>query len=483
MRPDFPMILRFLRSRALWAAVILAAMAWVFFQGVEIHVPKRPTGSLADISALADRDDLNVLFIVVDTLRADHLSAYGYERETSPILDRLADTGVRFANVTAQSTWTKTSMASLWTSTYPTTNRITRQFDALPPEVRMPAEILGEAGFFSAGIYRNGWLDKTFGFDQGFEVYSNPAPVRTAARMRQVDPSEGGEPRSTDWDVTSSASEFLELYGSERFFLYLHYMDAHQYVYESRSSLFGQQFKDSYDNAIHWTDRNVAEVLAKLEGLDIMDRTLVVIASDHGEAFGEHRTEGHARNLYREVVATPLIILLPFFLETGVVVEAPVENIDIWPTIFELVGLPIPAGSQGQSLVPLMMGEKGDPERFQRAYLDRNWGHDAPPRPMVSIAQGDHRLITWEDGTRLELFDHGADPREQVNLAVDESERTAELLEEANVLLEGSPPPWNAEPTQVEIDDVKLGILKALGYVVDDKGERERAPEPEPAPH
>jgi arylsulfatase A-like enzyme len=126
---------------------------------------------------MAEREDLNVLFLVIDTLRADRLGMYGYSRDTSPKFDRWASTGVRFDRHLAQSSWTKASMASLWTSLYPMRTGVTRYDDVLAEEAVMAAERFSDAGFRTIGIYRNGWVAPTFGFDQGFDVYTH-APRR-----------------------------------------------------------------------------------------------------------------------------------------------------------------------------------------------------------------------------------------------------------------------------------------------------------------
>ena len=123
----------------------------------------------------------NVLLIVLDTVRADHVGYHGYERKTSPTLDFAVSSGVRFAHVQSQSSWTKASMASLWTGRYPRRTGVTRFPDAVPDEAVLPAERLREAGFKTGGIFRNGWVEANFGFHQGFELYIRPSPSRTPA--------------------------------------------------------------------------------------------------------------------------------------------------------------------------------------------------------------------------------------------------------------------------------------------------------------
>ena len=169
------------------AAIVLAYLS-TFIEIGSRDWDTRPRGSVEDISRLRERGDLNVLFVLIDTLRADRLGSYGYERDTSPTLDRLARSGVRFERQLAQSSWTKSSMASLWTGLYPARTGINRYDDVIPGDARMPAEILRDAGFHTVGLYRNGWVAPTFGFDQGFEVYQHPGsaplPRTCASRTR-----------------------------------------------------------------------------------------------------------------------------------------------------------------------------------------------------------------------------------------------------------------------------------------------------------
>ena len=170
--------------RLLLGVGVIAILFVVFFVEIRFGDP-RSLGSADDIEGLAQRDDLNVLFILVDTLRAHRLGSYGYERDTSPTIDALAADGVRFARHLAQSSWTKCSMASLWTALYPARSRITRFEDVIPETATLPAEILREAGFRTSGLYRNGWVAPNFGFAQGFEIYHSPRPGPVAASVRR----------------------------------------------------------------------------------------------------------------------------------------------------------------------------------------------------------------------------------------------------------------------------------------------------------
>jgi arylsulfatase A-like enzyme len=447
------------------ALVLVVAVASQF----KLALPSRPVGSVADLDLLRERSDVNVVFFLIDTLRADHLSCYGSERETTPTIDFLAKTGVRFAHVQSQSSWTKVSMASLWTGSYPRRTGIQRFPDALPPEATLPAEIFKAAGFRTAGIFRNGWLSANFGFDQGYDLYVLPRPSATPAKFQRKSPSAHAL-QGTDWDATESAVEFIRSHKHERFFLYVHYMDVHQYLADIESAKFGNGIKDAYDNALHWTDRNVSAVLGEIEGSGLFDRTLVVIASDHGESFYEHGMEGHARNLYREVTETPFIIVLPFRLEPGIVVETPVQNVDVWPTVLDLLGLPGLPDPDGRSLVPLLHAAANGaavPEDLARrpsfAELDQTWGQTKlPPKPIVAIVNGRHRMIQHLTTEEVELYDHQVDPLEQTNLAEGEPEVVEDLKREVSSYLEKRAA-W--ETPKIELDEMRKAQLQALGYL------------------
>ena len=201
---------------ALAGVALLAAVASQF-ERVDVEVP---AGEPQALASLRERQDLNVLFILIDTLRADRLSAYGYERATTPNIDALAARGIRFANVESQSSWTKASMASLWTGIVPGQTGVMRFSQALPAEITLPAEVLQGAGFRTAGVWRNGWVANNFGFDRGFDLYYRPTPNRPSKGARRHSPS-SHRLAGSDFDATQAGVEFLTGNRDHRFFLYL----------------------------------------------------------------------------------------------------------------------------------------------------------------------------------------------------------------------------------------------------------------------
>lgn len=463
-----------------WPWLVAAGILLAVFLStiVEVGPPdgwdSRPVGSAADVEQLSERDDVNVLFILIDTLRAERLGSYGYERETSPQLDALANSGIRFSRHLAQSSWTKSSMASMWTGLYPARTGITRYDHVIPGDALMAAELMRDAGFKTVGLYRNGWVAPTFGFDQGFEVYQRPGASPLPAKVRRENPTirNGG----TDEDVIQAAQEFLRVSGKQRWFLYLHLMDLHEYVYDAESALFGSSYSDIYDNSIRWTDGSLEILLQSLAEMGHLENTLIVIGSDHGEAFLERGFEGHARRVFRETTEVPFLLGLPFRLEPGVVVESRSSNVDIWPTVLDLLGIDPPAGIDGRShragILASLAGEPL-PEEGQRAIadLDQNWSkRDSEPLPTVAVVEDTYRYVrvdvAGEEPPLERLFDARDDPREQRDLSLEDPETLARLRAAAEQY-QSTVPSWGDAPTR-ELGELELNLLRALGYQIDD---------------
>jgi arylsulfatase A-like enzyme len=463
------------KGRVRWivlgAVVVLLAYASTWFEITTGDL--RVVGTPQHIRTLRLQSDTNVLFVLIDTLRAHRLGCYGHERDTSPVIDYMASTGVRFARHLAQSSWTKCSMASLWTGLNPARSGVLRSGHALPTEATLPAEILRDAGFRTAGIWRNGWVAPNFGFAQGFEVYERPAPRPPPMKVRRENPHLTLE--GTDLDAVDTAIEFLRVHGHERWFLYLHLMDVHQYLYDEASALFGSSYSDVYDNAIRHTDDIVGSMLNHLAENGLLEKTLVVIVGDHGEAFSERGYEGHAKQVYRESTEVPFVLGFPFRLDPGVVVETPTRNVDVWPTILDLLGLPPLDEPDGRSLVPEIVaatsgqpGARGEEPGF--AHLDRTWGQQRNrPEPAVAVTHEGFRFVyrlDAEGAAQEELFDRRADPLERDDVLDEHPEVAGRMRELARAYLEPRPAPWGVETPTVELDEMELNQLRALGYAV-----------------
>jgi len=438
-----------------------------------------PFGSLQDIEYLAHREDINVLFILVDTLRSGRMSAYGYERDTTPVLKNLSRAGIRFDRHIAQSSWTKASMASMWTSFYPTRTGIVKYDDIIPEAAVMPAEVFTEAGFRSIGLFRNGWVSPVFGFGQGFEIYKKPI-VSMARRTNQVE-NPLAKDRGTDDEIIKAATEFLRIEGKadKRWFLYLHLMDVHEYTYDEASAIFGSGYSDIYDSSILWTDTSIDILLGTMMDWGLLRNTIVVIASDHGEAFRERGHEGHARFVYKETTETPFIILLPFRLESGgIVVHSRSRNVDIFPTLYDMLGIETPvelADADGVSLMPDILAAargKTSKEAYQReafAHLRQGWGQrtSANMRSTFALMSGDLRYVNQVRGSETieELFDARSDPKELIDLSTERIEDLESMRSRARELAEIDPV-WG-EPETRDLSELELNQLRALGYEIE----------------
>ena len=281
----------------------------------------------------------------------------------------------------------------------------------------------------------------------------------------------------TDESVIEAAIEFLRLSGQQRWFLYLHLMDLHEYIYDEESALFGSTYSDIYDNSIRWTDgvdRASARVASPSCGQ--LEKTLIVVASDHGEAFLERGFEGHAREVYRETTEVPFLLSFPFRLEPGVVVETRTQNVDVWPTILDLLGLEPPDGIDGRSLAARDPGERTRRSRpvdgrrhGDRATSTRPGGSGTASRwPTVAVVEDEFRYVRVPRAT-------GGPPVEQLFDATRRPARAARsgrraagdarAAESGWRTLPEKKPPWGETPTR-EIDELELNLLRALGYKI-----------------
>jgi arylsulfatase A-like enzyme len=318
------------------------------------------------------------LLVGVDTLRPDHLGCYGYARNTSPNIDRLAGRGVLLENTISQCPWTLPSFATVLTSLYPTQHGAGIDMNRLRTTFPTLANILSDNGYATGGIINVSVLSPEFGVDRGFDYYDATAP--TVKRIAD--------------EITSDALEWIGLHEHEPFFLFVHYFDPHlsysppapydtlfdpdyegrigrsfdrdKYL-EMKDDLFrneGEQtaadwnhIRALYDGEIAFTDEAIGDLLQGLEKLDLRERTLIVFLSDHGEEFFEHKGYGHGHTLFREVIEVPLIFSLPGVLPEGVRLSRQVRLVDVMPTILDLLDIDVDVRLEGTSLTPWLVGE------------------------------------------------------------------------------------------------------------------------------
>jgi arylsulfatase A-like enzyme len=400
---------------------------------------------------------------VVDTLRADHTSAWGYGRETSPVLERLAASGRRYAHATSQAAWTTASIGSLMTSQYPSIIGLDRERVAMPRDVTTLAEVLHDHGLRTGAVVSHSFCSDEYNFDQGFDSFDD------SNVLGHVGVSSPG--------VTEEAIGFLEQHAKEPFFLWVHYFDPHfaytlheGYDFDPGSTYDGpvrnemryaqlndltlgprdvQELHRFYDSEISWTDHHLGMLLDELDRLGIADRTMVVFTADHGEEFLDHGRIGHAKTVYEESVHVPLVVRCPHW--SPGVVETPVANLDIFPTVLACLGIRAPWGLEGRALGPR------DPR--PRPILTQV----AKGRAGLAVVQGDHKLVRRKEGA-YELYDLAADPLEQHDLAPAGGELYEDLVEQveafATRLAEEK-----RKGAKVKIDEEEADQLEALGYI------------------
>ena len=394
---------------------------------------------------------------------------YGYERETTPNLERVAAEGVRFELAYAPSSTTAPSHATFFTSLHPITHRVTRNGRVLLPAHQTLAERLRERGWTTAGFVSTYVLNGRFGFGQGFEVWDDEFDPATVAQGRRGD---ANTRRVLDWLERGRDDQ-------RPFFLFVHYFDPHwPYApppeFAGRFPLApgpGAELRAQvarYDAEIAFTDQQIGELLAGLDRLGLANATVVAITADHGEGLMQHGLLGHGVQIYEEQVRVPLLLRWPGHLPAGRVVEGAVSLIDLAPTLLELAGV-APSGEamQGRSLVPVLLGsERVDPTRaiflYRREYEPGREEGLTVAGEKFGVRLGDFKLVLGpEEGTR-ELFDLQHDPQEREELTAAEPVRAAELEKRiADWLAENRRDVTAPDPTSHE----DLERLRALGYV------------------
>jgi arylsulfatase A-like enzyme len=458
------------------------------------------TAALAVASLLGgcsggDDGSLNVLLVVIDTMRADELGCYGGQPDTTPRLDTLAAEGVRFAHASAHAPWTLPSTASLLTSLMPEQHgaggfvdiaAMVRgeeskvSFRGLPEEVDTLAESFQRAGWNTAAVVNVSFLDRKFGLTQGFEhldaeCFNSNTEVRSATA------------------TTDAALAWLEDREEGPFFLLAHYFDPHA-VYappaeqrrrfaapqdrENPSFVFGtrqhmmllrrgelelepeliERARKLYRGEMAYVDEQVGRLLDGLAKLGLDEDTVVVVTSDHGEEFLDHGGFEHGHVLYEELTHVPLIFRLPGLVKRGAVVEATTGLVDVAPTLCELAGVEAPASFVGRSLVESLRG--GETENRPILAHGNFWGP-----PLTSWRRGPYKLIRTpleEGGERFELYDLEADPTEQHDLAAERPEIVEELVEELDVLSTHLDALF--EQREVHLSEEELKRLGNLGY-------------------
>jgi arylsulfatase A-like enzyme len=346
------------------------------FEGQECHiVVESPVNLWLTYCELAQaqRRRPNVLVYLIDTLRPDHLSCYGYARETTPNIDALASDGVIFTEMISQSSWTRPAVASLFTSTYPSVHGVMDRADILPDEFETLPKIFHQSGYETAAFMANVTCLPMWGFGPGFRQF--------------VDVDSTVVSGTKDAQVADSVIDALRLAKGRPWFFYVHNFGPHS-PYDPPSP-YNTRFVspaacgdgpeaerahlvDLYDGAIAFTDAQFGRIVETLKKLDRYDDTWIVVVSDHGEALFEHDEWGHGTSLYDEQIRIPCVIKPPRNLDFEGEREGIAELIDIAPTLLDLADLRVPDGFQGRSLRDRLEGAPAtDRSAFSSIYLEQ----------------------------------------------------------------------------------------------------------------
>ncbi|RIK99159.1 MAG: hypothetical protein DCC71_20540 [Proteobacteria bacterium] len=418
------------------------------------------------------------LVLSLDTTRADRLGIYGYERPTSPVLDRMAREGAWYERAYTTATWTLPSHASLFTGKFPTSHGA--RYDAEGPlvlgsEIRGPeswkqirarglapdehtlAEHLQGAGWRTGGVVAGPWLKAVFGLSRGFEHWDDRGIT-----------SVNGRPAAS---VTDAAIAWIDGASDRPFFLFLNYFDPHTPFYppapfvaevvppEERPRGEAKTLRERsalYDAEIRAMDFHIGRLLDHLRARGLYDSTFVVAVADHGELLGEQNANGHGNSLYEPELRIPFLVKPPRGDGGPRGAQSAIVQIsDVFPMVLARAGLPIPAGTQAAFPPP--------PER--PAFAEVN------PLPRFgkrgdwrAIVDGEWKYLESGAGDRL-LFDVARDPAETENLAAAQPDVAARLRASLESWIAALPPPSSTSGDATNVDDATRRALESLGYL------------------
>lgn len=401
----------------------------------------------------AERGFRNLLLVSLDTCRPDHLSAYGYEQETTPNLDAVARDGVLFTRAYSTNPMTVPAHSSMLTGTIPPHHGVRDNNNYRLAGFNLTlAEIMREQGFVTAGFVGAFPLDARFGFDQGFEVYDGEftrAHREGAASLYNERPAA---------EVSRRAIAWLEHHHERPFFLFLHYFDPHQpYV---APEPFASTYADHpYAGEIAYTDHHVGLVIETLKRLGLYESTLVIITGDHGQALGEHGETSHGYFVYNTTIRVPLIIRMPGGAR-GIRVDDPTSLIDIVPSVLGLRGTAAPSSVTGDDLSDVLRGGAAPPRRAP-IYFESMEPTALDCGPLRGLVDGSWKYI---QAVNPELYNLTGDAAEANNLLPTESRRAQELDAQLAALLTAAKRAPDA-PAPPLLDHRDMRRLEALGYI------------------
>jgi arylsulfatase A-like enzyme/Flp pilus assembly protein TadD len=396
----------------------------------------------------------NLLFITIDTLRADRVGAYGATNVETPNIDRLAREGARARHSTVHVPLTRPSHISIFTGLYPAEHGI--RDNVSPPlrqDVPLLAETLKASGFSTAAFIGSIVLSRQSGLDRGFDHYSDTFEIgEDDARFLNTIQRPGDV-------VTGEAVDWIKTHAKERFFAWLHLYDPHD-PYEPPGGYATTYADRPYDGEVAWSDELVGRLLGALEDAGAATQTLVIVTSDHGEGLGEHGEEVHGYFVYETTLSVPLVLRGPG-VRPGTVVDVLARSIDLFPTVVDLLGVARQAPTtSGRSLAGALRGEQlVDEPSFAESLV-----------PLVHFGWSDLRSVRdgrWKYvlAPRAELYDLDRDLGELTNLAEREPARARAMRMGLEQRLRAERTTARTAPAAAAVPPDLLEKLGALGYV------------------
>lgn len=414
-----------------------------------------PATNFEQIWTRAAAEGFNVLVVTLDTTRADRLGCYGHQSASTPMLDRLASEGVRFADAVSCVPMTLPAHASIFTGLDPPNHGVRSNglYRLGAPHVTL-AETLRQQGYQTAAFVSAFVLDARYGLDQGFDHYDDRVG---ATRGSHVVQRKGGE-------VTEAALRWLDGRQSEQpFFLWVHYFDPHL-GYDPPEPYATQFATSPYDGEIAYMDAQIGRLVDALSKAEARNRTVVVVVGDHGESLGEHHEIEHSRTIYEATQHVPLILWAPGIGRQPYLVDDVVVSIsDVYPTVLDLLGSEGSIACDGVSLLDCRaQGDRAVYLETMRTYLDHHWA------PLFGLRRHRDKFIL---APTPEYYDLVADPRERKNryatLSHGEESAMFELAEALSERIQGdaSAEALAAAAAAVKPDAEALRRLQSLGYV------------------
>ena len=399
-----------------------------------------------------------VILISIDTLRADHLSCYGYKALQTPHIDGLTHGGTLFGQISSQAPLTLPSHVSFLTSTLPVFNGNEDNSELMAPNMVTLAATLKSQGYRTAAFVGGFVLDKRFGLDRGFETYDSPFKLESQNGIDPMDLKRSAE------EVTAAAMHWLESNRDHPFFLFIHLYDLHT-PYKLSPELRARFPGRGYDAALSYVDKSIGNFWEFLARQELVDKALIVLLSDHGEGLGDHSESSHGFFIYQSTLRVPLMIHWP--AGTGPFparVDDAASLVDVAPSILQFLHVQRPPQFQGRSVLELLGHNTS--ANLREIYSESLYAHNHfGCSPLRSIRIGRFKFI---DAPKPELYDLASDPNELTNLYSTHKDLALHFRERLGALRARYASTQRS--TQKIVDPELVQRLASLGYVAASSG-------------